>query len=235
VVAVVPAAGIGRRFGRGGDKLFFNLLGRPVLVWTLEALQKVSEISEVVVVVRRGDLGATEALLSEHGITKVRAVVAGGRERQDSVYKGIQQVLDGDAVVLVHDGARPLVTGELVMRCLGALGDCDGVVAAVPVKDTVKRVTACGGKRGASLVVLKTVERACLWAVQTPQVFWSGTLRAAHEKARHEGFYATDDAGLVERYGGRVSVVVGSYGNIKITTPEDVIIAEALCRAGGGL
>lgn len=232
---MVPAAGLGRRFGRGGGKLFFSLLGRPVLVWTLEALQKVSAIAEIVVVVRKGDLAATAALLPEHGITKVRAVVAGGRERQDSVYKGMQQVPDRDAVVLVHDGARPLVTGEVVMRCLGALGDSDGAVAAVPVKDTVKEVTACAGKRGTSLFVRKTVERSCLWAVQTPQVFRSSTLRAAHEKARHEGFYATDDAGLVEHYGGRVSVVPGSYGNIKITTSEDVIIAEALCRAGGGL
>lgn len=232
VVAVVPAAGLGRRFGRHGRKVFFSLLGKPVLVWALQALQAAPEIGGIVVVLKKGDLASAAELFPQYGITKVTAVVAGGRERQDSVWRGLQEVPGGDTIVLIHDGARPLVSGEVITRCLDAFRGCDGVVAGVPLRDTVKEVADARGRGDGDLTVRTTMERSRLWAVQTPQVFRCRTLREAHERARREAFYATDDAALVERCGGKVKVVPSSHRNIKITTGEDLIVAEALCRAG---
>lgn len=234
VVAVVPAAGLGTRFGSERNKPLFELLGKPLLIWTLEALQGVEEIAEIIPVLKGEDISPGAALIERYGITKVKRIIPGGKERQDSVYNGLK-ALDGKAsVVVIHDGARPLADGALIGRTIAGLEDFDGVVAAVPVKDTIKEGRLRryeDGTEGEEIVVRRTLDRSVLWAVQTPQTFRVDKIRHAHEKARADGYYATDDAALVEKSGGTIRVVEGSYRNIKVTTPEDAIVAEALLKA----
>jgi 2-C-methyl-D-erythritol 4-phosphate cytidylyltransferase len=225
VVAIVPGAGIGKRFGPGTNKPFEILAGKPLLVWVLETLELVEEISEIIPVIKDENMGWGAELIEEYRITKVRRIAPGGKERQDSVYNGLKLVGDEESIVLVHDGVRPLIEPGHIRKAIAALGDCDGVVVGVPVKDTVKE--AAGG------VVTKTCDRSILWAVQTPQVFRYSVLRSAYEKAKDESFHATDDAALVERYGGTVRIIQGSYTNIKVTTPEDLPVAELFLRTRG--
>ncbi len=149
-------------------------------------------------------------------------VVKGGRTRQESVAAALEHVTS--SAVVVHDAVRPLLTVELVRRVLAALQDADGAVAAVPVVETLKRAD---GRR-----VQETVARAGLWQAQTPQAFKTEALRAAHGRARRDGFAGTDDAQLIEKYGGSVALVEGSRRNIKITYPEDFVLAEAMMRLG---
>ncbi|MBA4371686.1 MAG: 2-C-methyl-D-erythritol 4-phosphate cytidylyltransferase [Thermodesulfovibrio sp.] len=225
VVAIVPGAGIGKRFGPGTNKPFAVLAGKPLLAWVLETLESLGEISEIIPVIRDENMGWTTELIDEHHITKVRRIAPGGKERQDSVYNGLQLVGDEESVVLVHDGARPLLEPDHIKKALEALEGCDGVVVGVPVKDTVKE--ASDG------VITRTCDRSLLWAIQTPQVFRYRVLHDAYEKAKAEAFYATDDSALVERYGGTVRIVQGSYMNIKVTTPEDLPLAELFIRMRG--
>ncbi len=222
VVAIVPVAGLGTRFGAGRNKPLFPLLGRPLVAWTLQALQSSPEIDEILPVFKADDLESARGLIEEYGITKVRQLVRGGRERQDSVYNALMS--EGNAsVAVIHDGARPLVDHDMIRCALAALKDADGAVVAVPVKDTIKTVSS----REDELFIQETLDRSVIWSIQTPQVFPWDRIREAYGKARREGFCATDDAALMERYGGRVRVVMGSYRNIKVTTPDDIVIAEA--------
>lgn len=232
VIAIVPAAGSGRRFGPHEVKTYRLFLGRPLIIWPLEVLQNVDEISQIILVVREPDIHTARDLMSRYSISKVTAIVPGGEERQDSVYQALKEVRDTASTVLVHDGARPLLEPELVQNALASLSGYDGVVAGVPPKDTVKQaVTHASGESGAQhLFVQKTLDRPSLWAVQTPQVFRYEVIRGAYEHAYREGFRATDDAALVERCGGRVRIIMGAYRNIKITTPDDLVTAEALYR-----
>ncbi len=229
VIAIVPAAGSGRRFGSNEVKTYRLFLGRPLVIWPVEVLQNVDEISRIILVVREPDIHAATDLMLRHGMSKVTAVVPGGEERQDSVYQALKEVRETASTVLVHDGARPLVEPELVRNALASLSGYDGVVVGVPPKDTVKQ--ASGESGGQHPVVRKTLDRSSLWAVQTPQVFRYEVIRGAYEHAYREGFRATDDAALVERCGGRVRIIMGSYRNIKITTPDDLVAAEALYKA----
>jgi 2-C-methyl-D-erythritol 4-phosphate cytidylyltransferase len=250
VVAIVPAAGTGKRFGPGTNKPLHTLLGKPLIIWVLEVLQGVDEISEILPVVKEQDLEAMAELIGKDGIDKVKRIVPGGRERQDSVYKGLKTLDDAVSVVLIHDGVRPLVERELIRRSIAELKGCDGVITGVPVKDTIKKVcsrrSAVSGQgadarvtsppsavtiQDPDMMVQETLDRSVLRAIQTPQVFMYQRIRDAYDRAYEENYYATDDAALIERYGGTVKVVMGSYRNIKITTPEDMLIAEALYRA----
>ncbi|MEJ2313748.1 MAG: 2-C-methyl-D-erythritol 4-phosphate cytidylyltransferase [Nitrospirota bacterium] len=217
VVAVVPAAGAGVRFG--ANKTFVRLLGKPVLAWTLGALAASGEVSEIIPVLREEDMEACLSLVEEHGIPKVRRVAPGGAERQDSVLSGLKLVGDEDSVVLVHDGVRPLLDAVLVSNVLKGLEGFDGSVCAVAPKDTIKELAQDGTARS-------TPPRELLVAVQTPQAFGFRTLMEAYRKAAAEGYRSTDDSALVERAGGRINVVEGTYRNIKITTPEDMLVAE---------
>ena len=156
------------------------------------------------------------------------------------MYNGLKKVYHTADAVLIHDGARPLVDVEIVERAITALPGFDGVVCGMPVKDTIKEIgedpvskNSWSGEETSEappMMVRKTLARDCIWAIQTPQVFLFNVLARAYERAMSEGIYATDDAALIERYGGSVRVVAGSYRNIKITTPEDILIAEALLR-----
>lgn len=231
VVAIVPAAGLGTRFGAERNKPLFPLLDKPLVIWTLEALATCPEISEIVPVFKEEDIESGRALIRDCGIAKVKNCVMGGRERQDSVLNALRSI-EGADVAVIHDGARPMVDHEMISRALQALEDADGAVAGVPVKDTIKAVRREKAEDRAQnpegeVVIERTLDRSLLWAIQTPQVFRYDRIREAYEKAGAEGFYATDDAALMERYGGKVRVVMGSYRNIKVTTPEDITIAEA--------
>jgi 2-C-methyl-D-erythritol 4-phosphate cytidylyltransferase len=231
VYAIVPSAGIGKRFGVEKNKPFFLLDGKPILVWCLEVLQSMPEITEIIPVVKEDDLEATGELADKYDLGKIRRIVPGGAERQDSVYNGLQAITDEKGLVLIHDGGRPFADREMFLDAIGLVEGCDGVIAAVRVKDTIKEIEPAGkGAKGAP-IVRRTLDRELLYAVQTPQVFPVSTIKDAHEKARKEKYYGTDDAALVERYGGRIMISEGSYRNIKITTPEDIIIGEALLRS----
>jgi 2-C-methyl-D-erythritol 4-phosphate cytidylyltransferase len=221
-VAIVPSAGLGRRFGVGRNKPFETLGGKPVLIWALEALQKMTEITEIIPVLKKADMQAGTELFKYYKITKVKQIAPGGKERQDSVFNGIHLIRDTGSVVLIHDGARPFLEPKIVRRALKALSGCDGVVIGVPPKDTIKEIE--------EQLIRQTLKRDMLIAVQTPQIFFYRPLLDAYEKAVKESFLATDDATLVERNGGRIRVVIGEYTNIKITTPEDLVIAEAFLK-----
>lgn len=232
VVAIVPAAGYGKRFGEGKNKPFYPLMGKPLIIWTLEVLQNIEEITEIIPVLKEEDLIICGELVERYNITKVKRIVPGGKERQDSVYNAVRIIDDKTSVVLIHDGARPLVDKDLIRRAAVELKDYDGVVVGVPVKDTIKTVRGQeSGSRGEDIIVEGTLNRNLLWAIQTPQVFVFHKIKDVYEKAMADKYYATDDAALVEWYGGKVKIIMGSYRNIKITTPEDILIAEALLKA----
>lgn len=218
ITAVVPAAGLGKRFGDAANKQFLMLRGKPLLIWALEALETLPQICEIIPVLKDGDMEPGIRMFEEYRISKVKRIAPGGKERQDSVFHGLKIVNDKKGFVLVHDAVRPLIEPSIVATAISQLKDCDGVVVGVPVKDTIKEVE--GGE------VRHTLMRDRLWSVQTPQVFRYETIYEAYERAAKESFYATDDSALVEKYGGRIRMVKGSYRNIKITTPEDLKMAE---------
>jgi 2-C-methyl-D-erythritol 4-phosphate cytidylyltransferase len=225
--AIVAGAGRGERIGTRESKQFLDLDGVPVLARSLLNLQAVPEVEEVVIVVNGDDLGrASKEIVETYNLTKVINVIEGGEWRQESVFRALR-VLSDTETILIHDGARPLATPELFSRTIRALmeSDCEGMIAAVPVVDTIKEVE--GGW------VVRTPERRRLWAVQTPQCFRSFALIDAHEKANQEGVWATDDAALLERYRYRIRVVEGDLTNLKITFPRDIVLAEALLKKGG--
>jgi 2-C-methyl-D-erythritol 4-phosphate cytidylyltransferase len=225
-VALIPAAGMGRRMGASMNKQYLLLDGKPILAHTLELFQQADFIDEIVVVVPAEEIEYCRIhVVEKYGIEKVRQIVAGGAERQDSVLNGLRAIdcHDGD-VVLIHDGVRPFVTLSTVQRSIEMALEHDGALVAVPVKDTVIIVK--------DAFVTSTPARKSLWLAQTPQSFRYKIIRAAHERAEAEGFTGTDDASLLERIGKKVHVVIGDYRNIKITTPEDLILAQAFLDAG---
>jgi 2-C-methyl-D-erythritol 4-phosphate cytidylyltransferase len=222
-VAVVPAAGVGKRFATRGNKPLVELLGKPLLVWTLEALERHPDIIEIVPVIKVEDRKAAEAVIEHAGLTKVSVIAEGGPERQNSVLNGLRSISGNAALVLVHDAARPLITEDITSRVIEGIEGFDGAIAAVPPKDTIKEESANGN-------VARTLDRSRLWSVQTPQGFYRDILLKAHEHAARENYYATDDAALVERMKGRINIVMGSYENIKVTTPEDLDVAGLILK-----
>lgn len=219
-VAVVVAGGESRRMGELGDKQFAILAGRPLLVHTLSAFECCDAVQRVVLVCGPEHMNRAEELVAEHGLTKVGSVVEGGAMRQQSVANGLLEV-DDDAIVAIHDGARPLVTPELISRAVDALPGWDGVVLAMPATDTVKQVDGEG-------LVIETLDRTSIWLAQTPQVFEAHLLKEALGVAERQHAAATDDAALVERLGCRVVAIEGSAENIKITVPDDLDRAERI-------
>ncbi|ANS77290.1 2-C-methyl-D-erythritol 4-phosphate cytidylyltransferase [Paenibacillus yonginensis] len=220
--AVIVAAGRGTRMGTAESKQYLLLDGKPIIVHTLEVFQREPLVSEIVLVTGEQDVERCRQWVSSYGLNKVTKVIPGGSERQDSVYKGLQEL--AAEWVLVHDGVRPFVTGALIHACCEGAWESGASVLAVPVKDTVKVIDGEG-------FVSATPDRRSLWAIQTPQAFRRLELIEAHEAARRDGFSGTDDSMLVERRGTRVKIVEGDYSNIKITTPEDLDFA-AWIRSG---
>ena len=222
VVAVVVAGGVGKRLKAQVHKPFVRLGNRPMLCWTLQAFEKAPSIGGILVVVHRSDVEAARRLIRSLGLRKILQVVCGGASRMDSVACGLKVLPARAKWVAVHDGARPLVTSELIERTVREARRAKAAIAAVPVVPTVKQ--AGDGW------VERTLDRSRLWAVQTPQVFERKLLERAHARGRTNGMKATDDAALVERLGHRVRIVMGDHRNLKVTTPEDLIIAQALLR-----
>ncbi len=224
VVAVVPAAGCGSRMNTEIKKQYLSLDGVPVLGHVLKAIDAAPIIQGIVIVAGPGEENyCRSAIVDKLGISKVTAIVPGGKERQDSVYNGLLALSSDTGIVLIHDGARPLLPPEGLEEVVAAAVKYGAATQAVPVKDTVKLV----GEDG---FVSRTLPRERLWLTQTPQAFRYGIILSAHHKAREEGFVGTDDAGLVEHLGLPVKIVPGAYENIKITTPEDLIVASALIK-----
>jgi 2-C-methyl-D-erythritol 4-phosphate cytidylyltransferase len=222
VVAIVPSAGLGKRFGPGTNKPFHPLMDKPLVVWALEVFQKMAEIKEVIPVLKEADMEEGVEIFERYNLSKIRRIIPGGKERQDSVYNALKALTGKVDMVLIHDGARPLIDEGTVKDTLKGISGFDGVVVGVPVKDTIKEVQ--------DNIVRKTLKRDAIWAVQTPQLFRCDSIMRAYSKAMEEKFYSTDDSALLERNGGRVKIVAGSYSNIKITTPEDITIAEILLK-----
>jgi len=207
---------------QGKDKVFLPLLGRPLISYVLTAFESCPEVDIVVLVLSERNLHRGERLVREGPWRKVAALCSGGLWRQDSVVAGLAALGPVEWVV-VHDGARPCVTPELISQGLKNAQETGAAVAGVPTKDTIKVVDGHGSVR-------ETLDRSRLWAVQTPQVFRRELLSQAHSQVPDE---VTDDATLVERLGVAVKVYLGSYGNVKVTTEEDVPIAESFLRAQG--
>lgn len=219
-VALIPAAGTGERFGASVPKPLVELCGRPLIVHTLSVFEKVDEITGVILIVHPEYLGDYRRVLERYDLKKVLRVVAGGNTRTRSVRNGLRELPPGAEYVVVHDGARPAVTAEIIGRGLRLVAKEKAVVAAVPVKPTVKVVDPVTN------VIRQTLDRTLLWEVQTPQIFERELL----ERAYSADVLATDDAALVERLGVAVKVFPGDYRNVKVTTPEDLVVAEALLR-----
>ena len=223
VTAIVPAAGEGSRFGGSVRKQFLALNGLPILSHTLRSLAASEALAAMIVVVPPGEESEGRDAVRAAGVSVETEVVSGGQERQDSVYNGLLRAKPDTDLVLIHDGVRPFVSREAILAAIGAAKEWGAVVTAVPVTDTIKKVDTDG-------LVLDTPERGQLWAAQTPQVFRYSLLMQAHRVARGDGIVATDDAALMERIGVRVKVVKGSPENLKITSEEDLPLAELILR-----
>jgi 2-C-methyl-D-erythritol 4-phosphate cytidylyltransferase len=225
VIALIPAAGMGKRMAAGINKQYLLLNDKPIVAHTLSIFEDAPFVDDIYLIIPEEEiLYCREHVVERYGFAKVRSIVPGGAERQHSVLNGLRAVenaLDDD-LVLIHDGVRPFVPVHVLERALEVAGAHDGALVAVPAKDTVKIVTEG--------IIRETPPRESLWLAQTPQAFRYGVIRAAHEIADAEGFLGTDDAMLVERLGKDIHVVLGDYRNIKITTPEDLILAEAFLR-----
>jgi len=225
VIALVPAAGMGKRMGAEINKQYLLLAGKPILAHTLQIFEDASSFDDIYLIVPEAEIPyCREHVVERYGLAKVRRIVAGGAERQQSVMNGLKAMAgaDDDDVVLIHDGVRPLISPLLLERAVEKAREYDGALVAVPVKDTIKVV-----KDG---IVSETPLREELWLAQTPQAFRYSVIMAAHEIAAAKRYLGTDDASLVERMGKEVHIVMGDYRNIKITTPEDLVLAEAFLK-----
>jgi 2-C-methyl-D-erythritol 4-phosphate cytidylyltransferase len=220
---LIPAAGMGKRMGSSHNKLRLTLLDQPILAWTLLAAEAADSIHWIGLIGQPEDRAIWDALLNELKLSKPVQLIVGGTTRQESVYNGLQVLPPEATHVLIHDGARCLVTPELMNRCAQALENYLGFVAAVPVKDTIKVVDA-------AQQICSTPNRAQLWAAQTPQGFNVEKLKVCHAEGRQQGWEVTDDAALFERFNLPVHIVMGEETNLKVTTPADLAIAELILR-----
>ncbi|MDZ4654317.1 MAG: 2-C-methyl-D-erythritol 4-phosphate cytidylyltransferase [Coriobacteriia bacterium] len=223
-VAIIVAGGDGTRLGREGGKQLAVVAGKSVLGHTIAAFEACTAVEAIVVVVHPSRVGEYAAVIEQIGARKVKAIVPGGETRQDSVASGLAVVAPHADIIIVHDGARPLVTPALIEEVISSLVEdpaADGVVVGHPSYDTVKFVAEDG-------YVARTEDRERLWLVQTPQVFRSAALRTAYAKAVVGDFRGTDDASIVEYAGGRIRCVLGPRNNIKVTVPEDLVVVERL-------
>jgi 2-C-methyl-D-erythritol 4-phosphate cytidylyltransferase/2-C-methyl-D-erythritol 2,4-cyclodiphosphate synthase len=223
VTAIILAAGRGTRMNSGINKVFMLLGDQPILVHSLLAFSKCSQVDNLIIVAGPDEFLYVNKILQGVAGIKHWQVVAGGSERQYSIANALKVIPQTTDVILVHDGARPLVTTECISDVIQATIQHKAAIAAVPVKDTIKTVNDSGGVTG-------TLERNTLWSIQTPQGFDFLILQQAYERARQDNYLGTDDASLVERLGVSVKIVVGNYENLKVTTPEDLIVAEALIQ-----
>ena len=220
---LIPAAGTGRRMGSDRNKLLLGVRSQPIISWTLKAAEASHYISWIGIISQPTDWQDFKAILAHQNLTKPVELIQGGSTRQESVYNGLQALPNSAMQVLIHDGARCLATGDLLDRCAYALSHCHSLIAAVPVKDTIKVV-------GANGIVQSTPDRRQLWAAQTPQGFDVKLLKQCHAEGIRQGWEVTDDAALCEKCGYNVQIVEGEETNLKVTTPQDLAIAEFILK-----
>ena len=223
VTAIIVAAGKSERMGAGTDKAFLNLGPKPVVAWSLLAFERCADVDQIVLVVRKDQLIAAKAVVRMFGISKVRAVVAGGAKRQDSVMNGLKELDVDTRFVVVHDGARPLVSQQVIEAVCKAAFLYSAAGPGVPVTDTIKRIDGADH-------VLETVDRGALRAMQTPQMAEKPLLLAALQSALEAGAETTDELAALERMGMRPVIVPGDRENIKLTTPFDLLVGETLAH-----
>jgi len=223
-IAIIPAGGAGKRLKANVAKQYLLLDHIPVLVHTLKVFQKSKMIDSIVLAVPQDDLASIrQEVIDRYGITKLTKIVAGGKERQDSVRNALSAIKGKCDIVVIHDGVRPFVTQDLIKRIFDAAKIEGAASAGVKAKDTIKETKKDN-------IIAATIPRQNLWLTQTPQAFKFDLLKEAYQSADNENYYGTDDASLVERIGKKVKMIEGSYENIKITTSEDLIIADALMK-----
>jgi len=223
--AIIVAAGRGERVDSVTPKQYLPLLGKPILAHTLDVFEKSPWIGEIIVVINplHEEIFKKE-VWERYGYRKVKKYISGGETRQESVYGGVREVKNrGDDFVLIHDGVRPLVDEKILERCVEGVIKFEAVCCAMPCVDTIK--CSLNGE-----VIDETLDRQKIWRAQTPQAFRISLIWEALERAKEEGFQGTDDSSLVERMGKPVRLVLGSEDNLKITTPQDLILAEELLR-----
>ena len=225
--AIVLAAGEGRRIGGNTSKIFLPLAGRPLVLRTLDRVFAARTVENVVLVTAAHEIARCETLLSSDDALRgcPCELQVGGATRQQSAKRGLEKIGSDTDIVVIHDGARPFVSGGLIDRCVEFAADKGAVVVGLPVSDTIKVVSQ-------DRHILSTPERSSLWEIQTPQVFQRALIVEAHEQAERKGIEVTDDAMLIERLRKRVYIIDGERTNFKITVPEDVWLAETLIREG---
>ena len=221
--AIIMAAGKGKRMQTAVSKQFLPVCGKEILAWTVDVFEKSPLVDNILLMASADGKEDVQHLWDNYGWKKVAAVLEGGKERQNSVANGLAAVEKDTDIVLIHDGVRPFVTEEMIADSIAAAQAYGGAVIGVPAKDTIKVCSADG-------LALETPDRSTLWQIQTPQTFQRSLIVDAYEKAEKDGFLGTDDASVAEFAGHQVKVVMGSYRNIKITTKEDLVIAEAFLK-----
>ncbi len=222
--AVIPAAGAGKRLGGERPKLLVELLGKPILIHTLEIFENCPFVDSVIVAVCSDYLSEYRRIISASSLKKIKSIVIGGSTRAESVARGLQSLDEKTEIVVIHDGARPLASPVMIQQAISQCQTCRAVVVGVPVKSTIKRVDPH------HFIVKETLERKSLWEIQTPQVFQKDLIVEAYKKMK--AVPVTDDASLVEQLGVPVTILPGEYTNIKITTEEDLILAETFLKRG---
>jgi len=224
VSVIVAAAGMSNRMGSKINKQFIAIDNKPILAHTLEKFEKCKYVDEVIVVSKEEEVEyCKKEIVKKYGFKKVKNIVKGGKERQDSVYNGILALDEKSQIVLTHDGARPFIRTEIIEKGIQGVLEYGACVVGVPVKDTIKAINSDDE-------VHHTPKRSLLWAAQSPQCFWTDLLKKGYDLAIKEDILGTDDSSLVEKTGHTIKMIMGSYDNIKITTPEDLIIADSFLK-----
>lgn len=224
ISAIIAAAGQGKRMNQKINKQYLNLYDKPILAHTIEVFEKCLFIDEIIIVSHPDEVAyCKENIIKPYGFKKVKKVVSGGTERQESIFNGLKAVDKACNIVTIHDGARPFIKEEHILDSIDEAIKYKAVGVGVPVKDTIKVVNE-------EKYIMNTPDRKFLWAIQTPQTFDYHLLMKAHKKAIEDTYLGTDDTVLVERMNQKVKMIIGSYDNIKITTPEDLYLGEAILR-----
>ena len=220
VEVIIAAGGTGRRFGEGQPKQFYLLKGKPILSWAIGRFEECVLVDRIILAVPRGMGKYTrQHVLSPFGYKKVKTVVEGGKERRDSVLQGLNMLETDTDTVLVHDGVRPIISEELIRKVIQATQRWEAVVPGLPLRETIKQV-------GRDNLVSWTLDRKSIYLIQTPQGFKKDLICRAYAQVKKRGWVASDDASLVEKLGAKVKMIPGEETNIKITSPQDLVLSE---------
>ncbi|TFB09169.1 2-C-methyl-D-erythritol 4-phosphate cytidylyltransferase [Candidatus Atribacteria bacterium MT.SAG.1] len=226
IVALIAAAGKGKRMNARISKPFIPISGKPILAYTIEKFEKCILIDKIYLVVSPEEKEiCRKNIILKYNFSKVQALIDGGETRQNSIYNGLKALDKDTDIVVIHDGARPLVDETIIQKSIEKAQKYGAAIAAIPIKDTVK-------KSERNFFINKTLNRKEIWRAQTPQTFKYDLILPAYHKAYKDKYLTTDDAAIVERYGHKVKLIIGSEENIKITTPFDIIVAENFLKKG---